>query len=44
MLHLPYTQAVVKQFPWGRIEPDGTFNLSVAKARFNVFGGTGTGF
>ncbi|KZV69147.1 hypothetical protein PENSPDRAFT_686635 [Peniophora sp. CONT] len=44
MLRLPVTQAVIKQFPWGRIEPDGTFNLAVAKARFDVFGGTGTGF
>ncbi|VDB83309.1 unnamed protein product [Peniophora sp. CBMAI 1063] len=44
MLRLPDTQAAIRQFPWGRIEPDGTFNLSVAKARFNVFGGTGMGF
>ena len=44
MRRIPDTRAVIKRFPWGRIEPDGTFNLSVAEARFDVFGGTGTGF
>ncbi|KAK7472192.1 hypothetical protein VKT23_000314 [Stygiomarasmius scandens] len=38
MLRLPDAQAVVKQFPWGRLEKDGTFNRDIARGRFGVYG------
>ncbi|VDB92032.1 unnamed protein product [Peniophora sp. CBMAI 1063] len=44
MQRLPRVSAVLKQFPWGRVEENGTFNLKVAKARFGVYGSTGFGF
>ncbi|KAK7043322.1 zinc finger MYND domain-containing protein 15 [Favolaschia claudopus] len=39
-----YYDSIVKSFPWGRLEADGTFNLDIARARFGVLGGTGTGY
>jgi hypothetical protein len=44
MLRLPETQAILKQFPWGRLEKDGTFNEDIARARFNVYGSSNMGF
>ncbi|VDB92035.1 unnamed protein product [Peniophora sp. CBMAI 1063] len=44
MQRLPYVSAVIRQFPWGRVEENGTFNHKVAKARFDVYGSTGCGF
>ncbi|KAJ7210802.1 hypothetical protein GGX14DRAFT_565402 [Mycena pura] len=37
-------QTLIKSFPWGRVEPDGTFYHDCALARFNVLGGDGFGF
>jgi hypothetical protein len=44
MERLAETQAVISQFPWGRLERDGTFNFDVARARFGVLGGDGCGY
>ncbi|KAK7472199.1 hypothetical protein VKT23_000321 [Stygiomarasmius scandens] len=44
MTRLPQTQAIVKQFSWGRIESDGTFNRDIARGRFGVLGGDDVGF
>lgn len=44
MLRLPETQAIVQQFPWGRLETDGSFNRDVARGRFKVLGGSDMGF
>lgn len=41
---LPECRAVLLQFPWGRLEKDGSFIEDTARVRFNVLGGTGTGF
>ncbi|KAJ7057961.1 hypothetical protein C8F01DRAFT_302934 [Mycena amicta] len=39
-----YYDDLVKTFPWGRLESDGTFSFDIARGRFDVFGGTGTGY
>ncbi|KAJ6583785.1 hypothetical protein B0H10DRAFT_2096488 [Mycena sp. CBHHK59/15] len=44
MLKVPNVSAILLQFPWGRIEKDGTFNVDVARGRFRVLGGKGFGF
>ncbi|KAF7789265.1 hypothetical protein EIP86_000206 [Pleurotus ostreatoroseus] len=44
MQRLPEFRAILEQFPWGRFEKDNTFIEDVARGRFNVLGGTGTGF
>ncbi|GJE89312.1 zinc finger MYND domain-containing protein [Phanerochaete sordida] len=44
MERLPAFQAETVSFPWGRLELDGMFNFDIARARFDVLGGTGTGF
>ncbi|EJD42597.1 hypothetical protein AURDEDRAFT_105338 [Auricularia subglabra TFB-10046 SS5] len=44
MKRLPDAVAIIKQFPWGRLEKDGTFSLDVARARFDVLGADGYGF
>ncbi|KAF9040270.1 hypothetical protein BDZ89DRAFT_944960 [Hymenopellis radicata] len=44
MARLDETQAILTQFPWGRLETDGTFNDSVARGRFDVLGGSDYGF
>ncbi|KZS88091.1 hypothetical protein SISNIDRAFT_480037 [Sistotremastrum niveocremeum HHB9708] len=38
MKRLPYFQSELKQFPWGRLESDGTCNHDLLKARFRVLG------
>lgn len=44
MQRLPVTTAILKQFPWGRIESDGSFNNDIARGRFGVLGSSGMGF
>ena len=44
MKRLPETQAIVRMFPWGRLETDGTFNYDIACARFGVLGSAGYGY
>lgn len=44
MKRVPDVQAIVKQFPWGRVESDGSFNRDIARGRFKVLGGDDTGF
>ncbi|KAJ7036262.1 hypothetical protein C8F04DRAFT_954028 [Mycena alexandri] len=36
MPQLPYFQAQLTQFPWGRLERDGTFSRKFLQARFDV--------
>ncbi|KAJ6452511.1 hypothetical protein C8R45DRAFT_1065289 [Mycena sanguinolenta] len=36
MPQLPYFQAQLSQFPWGRLERDGTFSSEFLQARFDV--------
>ncbi|KAJ6609643.1 hypothetical protein B0H10DRAFT_2193778 [Mycena sp. CBHHK59/15] len=36
MPQLPYFQAQLNQFPWGRLERDGTFSNKFQQARFDV--------
>jgi hypothetical protein len=36
MPQLPYFQAQLSQFPWGRLERDGTFSNKFLQARFDV--------
>lgn len=44
MLRNPAVQAILTQFPWGRIEKDGSFSRNVVRGRFGVLGSTGFGF
>ena len=44
MEKLPQTQAIVKSFPWGRLESDGSFSFDVARGRFGVLGASGYGY
>ncbi|KAJ7490266.1 hypothetical protein B0H11DRAFT_1719369 [Mycena galericulata] len=44
MLKVPQVTEILLQFPWGRLEKDGTFSVDVARGRFNVLGGKGFGF
>ncbi|GJE89325.1 zinc finger MYND domain-containing protein [Phanerochaete sordida] len=44
MERLPAFREDFVSFPWAKLETDGTFNFDIARARFDVFGGTGTGF
>lgn len=44
MESLPRTQAIVKAFPWGRLESDGSFSFDIARGRFGVLGGSGFGY
>ncbi|KAG1725126.1 hypothetical protein EDB19DRAFT_1948274 [Suillus lakei] len=38
MEKVPQVQALLKQFPWGRIETDGTFAEPLIRAYYNVLG------
>ncbi|KAK7472193.1 hypothetical protein VKT23_000315 [Stygiomarasmius scandens] len=38
MLRLPDSRAIIEQFPWGRIETDGSFSRDIARGRFGVYG------
>lgn len=44
MKKAPGVRAIVAQFPWGRVEKDGSFAAEIARARFDVLGGTDYGF
>lgn len=44
MQRLLKTQNVLKSFPWGRLETNGTFNLDIARGRFSVLGSSGYGY
>ncbi|KAG1867854.1 hypothetical protein DFJ58DRAFT_714335 [Suillus subalutaceus] len=44
MEKVPQVQALLKQFPWGRIETDGTFAEPVVRAYYNVLGAEGFGY
>ncbi|KAK1226856.1 hypothetical protein PQX77_010160 [Marasmius sp. AFHP31] len=44
MQRLPETQAVVKSFPWGRVETDGSFSFDIARGRFKVLGASDHGY
>ncbi|KAJ6600214.1 hypothetical protein B0H10DRAFT_2230932 [Mycena sp. CBHHK59/15] len=44
MCLLEIVQTIIKSFPWGRVEQDGTFHHWCTLARFNVLGGAGFGF
>ena len=41
---VPEIQSTLQSFPWGRLEHDNTFHEDLARGRFAVLGGTGTGF
>ncbi|KAJ7675649.1 hypothetical protein DFH06DRAFT_1466480 [Mycena polygramma] len=41
---LSEVQSVIRSFPWGRVEQDGTFFDNLARARFKLLGGAGFGF
>jgi hypothetical protein len=41
---LPETQAILRQFPWGRLEKDGSFSFDIARARLDVLGAAGYGY
>ncbi|KAL0955321.1 hypothetical protein HGRIS_004205 [Hohenbuehelia grisea] len=38
MGHHPYVRSQLEQFPWGRVEKDGSFSDDIARARFGVLG------
>lgn len=44
MEKVPLVQAIVKQFPWGRVEKDGTFPEDFIYALFGVLGHEGFGY
>jgi hypothetical protein len=44
MERLPETQAILKMFPWGRMEKDGSFQEDITMAKFDVLGGDGYGY
>ncbi|KAJ7217304.1 hypothetical protein GGX14DRAFT_358074 [Mycena pura] len=44
LLRLDTVQSVIKSFPWGRVEADGTFYDDCARAQFYLLGGAGFGF
>ncbi|KDR71612.1 hypothetical protein GALMADRAFT_74898 [Galerina marginata CBS 339.88] len=44
MERIPQTQALVKSFPWGRLESDDSMNFDIARGRFGVLGGPGFGY
>ncbi|KAJ7723548.1 hypothetical protein B0H16DRAFT_339184 [Mycena metata] len=44
MLRTPAFTAVLTQFPWGRLEKDGTFSVDLARGRYKVLGGKGFGY
>ncbi|KAJ6594279.1 hypothetical protein B0H19DRAFT_56543 [Mycena capillaripes] len=44
MLRASAFTAILLQFPWGRLEKDGTFSADLARARYKVLGSTGFGY
>ncbi|KAG8219968.1 hypothetical protein J3R82DRAFT_973 [Butyriboletus roseoflavus] len=44
MLKVPEVRAILKLFPWGKLESDGTFSESLIRAYFGVLGANGYGY
>ncbi|KAF8559266.1 hypothetical protein OG21DRAFT_1403484 [Imleria badia] len=44
MLRVPEVRAILKLFPWGKLESDGTFPESLIRAYFSVLGAQGYGY
>ncbi|KAF8140079.1 hypothetical protein EV363DRAFT_1392999 [Boletus edulis] len=44
MLRVPEVRAILKLFPWGKLENDGTFAESLIRAYFGVLGPQGYGY
>ena len=44
MLRVPEVRAILKLFPWGKLESDGTFAESLIRAYFDVLGAQGYGY
>jgi hypothetical protein len=44
MLRVPVFTAILRQFPWGRLEKDGAFCFDIARGRFKVLGSKGFGY
>ena len=44
MLRVPQARAILKLFPWGKLELDGTFAESLTRAYFDVLGANGYGY
>lgn len=44
MLRVPEVRAILKLFPWGKLESDGTFAESLIRAYFGVLGANGYGY
>jgi len=44
MLRVPEVRAILKLFPWGKLESDGTFSESLIRAYFGVLGAQGNGY
>ncbi|KAF7329095.1 Zinc finger MYND domain-containing protein 15 [Mycena kentingensis (nom. inval.)] len=44
MNHLETCDSVIKSFPWGRVENDGTFYVEIVLVRHNLLGAAGFGF
>jgi hypothetical protein len=44
MLRVPEVTAILLQFPWGRLEKDGAFQIDIARGRFKVLGANGFGY
>ena len=36
MMRVPEVRAILKLFPWGKLESDGTFSESLIRAYFGV--------
>ncbi|KAH7883767.1 hypothetical protein F5I97DRAFT_1930004 [Phlebopus sp. FC_14] len=44
MQRVPQVQAILKQFPWGKLESDGTFAEPFIRAYYGVLGAEGFGY
>ncbi|KAH0838464.1 hypothetical protein J3R83DRAFT_6776 [Lanmaoa asiatica] len=44
MLRVPEVRAILKLFPWGKLESDGTFAEALIRAYFGVLGAKGHGY
>jgi len=44
MLRVPQVRAILKLFPWGKVESDGTFAEPIVRAYYGVLGANGYGY
>ncbi|KDQ63825.1 hypothetical protein JAAARDRAFT_119592 [Jaapia argillacea MUCL 33604] len=44
MQKVPMIQNLLTQFPWGRVESDGSFSDDIVRSRFKLLGGKGFGY